>query len=56
LASPLTVSFTLTGTATNSTDYQNVASSVTFRAGQATVDVVVTPLVDGTTEGTESVI
>jgi len=52
----LTVSFTLTGTAGNGTDYQSIASSVTFPASQASVDVVVTPLVDATTEGSESVI
>ena len=55
LASPLTVTFTLSGTATNGTDYQT-AGDATFLASQATVDVVVTPLVDTTTEGSESVI
>lgn len=56
LASPLTVTFTLTGTATNGADYESMASSVIIPASQATVDVVVTPLVDATTEGSESVI
>ena len=45
------MTFTLTGTATNGTDYTNVPLTATFPAGQATVDVVVTPLVDPTTEG-----
>ena len=56
LALPLTVSFTLTGVAINGTDYANVPLTATFLAGQPTVDVVVTPLVDATTEGSESVI
>ena len=43
LAAPLTVAFTLTGTATNGTDYTNVPLTATFPAGLATVDVVVTP-------------
>lgn len=56
LASPLTVTFTLTGTAINGTDYQNLPLTATFLATQASVDVLVTPLVDATTEGSESVI
>jgi len=56
LASPLTVTFTLTGTATNGTDYQNLPLTATFAANQATVDVLVTPIADATTEGSESVI
>ena len=39
LASPLTVTFTLTGTAANGTDYANVPLTATFAAGQPTVDV-----------------
>ena len=50
------MSFTLTGTALNGTDYANVPLSATFLAGQATVDVVVTPSVDGLVEGSETVI
>ena len=56
LAAPLTVTFTLTGTATNGTDYTNVPLTATFPAGLATVDVIVTPIVDPTTEGPETVI
>lgn len=56
LALPLTVSFTISGTATNGIDYQNIAGTATFLAGQATVDVVVRPIADATTEGSESVI
>jgi hypothetical protein len=56
LALPLTATFTLTGTATNVLDYANVPLTVTFLAGQASADVLVTPVVDATTEGSESVI
>ncbi len=55
-AASLTVTFTLTGTATNGVDYQNVSTTVTFAAGQATVDVFVMPLSDGSAEGSESVV
>jgi len=55
-AAPLTVTYTLTGTATNGTDYQLLTLTATFLAGQSTVDVVVTPLVDAVAEGSESVI
>ena len=33
LAAPLTVTFTLTGTATNGTDYTNIPLTATFPAG-----------------------
>lgn len=56
LTSPLTVTFTLAGTATNGTDYTNLPLSATFLAGQAAVDVVVTPTADVLTEGSESVL
>lgn len=56
LASPLTVTFALSGTATNGADYTNLPLTATFLANQSTVDVLVTPLVDSTTEGSESVV
>lgn len=56
LASPLTVTFTLTGTATNGTDYTSLPVTANFAASQASVDVVVTPTVDAVTEGAETVI
>jgi hypothetical protein len=57
LALPLTVSFTLTGTAVNGTDYESVAPlTATFLAGQPTVDVLVTPTPDLLAEGPETVI
>jgi hypothetical protein len=55
-AAALTVTFTLSGTAGNGVDYQNLPVTAMFAANQATVDVVVTPLADGTAESPESVI
>lgn len=52
----LTVTFTLTGTATNGTDYQTLPLTVTFAAGQATANVLVVPLPDATAEGSETVV
>ena len=56
LASALAVSFTLTGTALNGTDYVTVPLTATFPGGQATVDVQVTPIADGFAEESETVI
>ncbi len=50
------MTFTLTGTAVNGTDYTIVPLMATFLAGQANVEVAVTPKVDATVEGAESVI
>jgi Calx-beta domain len=56
LASPLTVTFTMTGVAANGIDYTNVPLTATFAAGSATTTVVVTPTADAVVEGAESVI
>lgn len=55
LTSPLTVTFALSGTATNGTDYANVPLTATFLAGQSTVDVAVAPIADALAEGSETV-
>ena len=55
-AASLTVTFTVTGTATNGTDYQALPVTVTFGVGQADVDLVVVPTQDGVAEGSETVI
>lgn len=54
LASSLTVGFTLGGTATNGTDYQNLVLTATFPATLPTVDVTLMPLADSLVEGAES--
>jgi hypothetical protein len=53
---PLTVNFTVAGTATVASDYVSLGSSVTIPSGDATTTAVVTPLPDGLTEPDESVI
>ncbi len=52
----LTVGLTVSGTATNGTDYTSITSTVTIPAGQATAKVVVNPKTDTVVESTESVI
>jgi len=56
VTSSLTVTYTVTGTAVNGTDYQVIPLTVTFLAGQATADVFVIPTADGVAEGVETVI
>jgi hypothetical protein len=55
-AAPITVTFTLTGTATNGTDYADVPLTVTFARGDDRVNVVVRPTADSLAEGTETVV
>lgn len=53
---PLSVSYTMAGSATNGVDYAALSGSVTIAAGSASAAVVVAPLADALSEGTESVI
>ena len=55
LASPLTVTYTVSGTATSVADYTALLGTATFAAGVATTTVVVTPVADAATEGPETV-
>jgi hypothetical protein len=50
------VTYSRSGTAVNSTDYLNIGGSITFGAGQATVDRTVMPINDALVEGPETVI
>ncbi|WP_308411358.1 Calx-beta domain-containing protein, partial [Cylindrospermopsis raciborskii] len=52
----LTVNYTIEGTATNGTDYNNIGTSVTFAAGSSTATVAVDPTPDTTVESDETVI
>ena len=56
LAAPLSVTLTLTGTATNGTDYSGLPLTANFAAGVATTTVEVKPTSDAVTEGPETVI
>ena len=51
----LTVNLTITGNATNGTDYATIASTVAFTAGQTSRTLNVTPTNDSATEGPEVV-
>ena len=50
------VTFTLTGTATEGTDYAALTKTVTIPAGQTSVSFIVNPTTDTLTEGNETVV
>ena len=54
LAAPLTVNYSLSGSATNGTDYDNLTGSVTIAAGQASATITLRPVDDASIETTES--
>ncbi|MCZ8199205.1 Calx-beta domain-containing protein, partial [Microcystis sp. LE19-55.1A] len=51
----LTVNYSISGTATNGTDYTSIPTSVTFAAGSSTATVTVDPTADTTVESDETV-
>ncbi len=53
---PLTVNYSVAGTATNGTDYASIPTSVIFAANSATATVIVDPTADTTVESDETVI
>ncbi|REJ42090.1 MAG: endo-1,3-1,4-beta-glycanase ExsH [Microcystis flos-aquae TF09] len=53
---PLTVNYSIGGTATNGTDYAALPSSIAFAAGLSTATVIVDPTADTTVEPNETVI
>jgi len=55
-STPLTVNYSLGGTAQNGTDYQQLATTVTIPVGASSVDVVVRPIDDQLIEVAELVI
>lgn len=56
LTDPLEVTISISGTATNGTDYEEVETTVTIPADSATADIVITPIDDATRESDETVI
>ncbi len=52
--SALTVNIQMSGTATNGTDYSNIATTATFAAGSATAVVNLNVIDDTLIEGTET--
>ena len=55
-ASPLTVNFTVSGTATPSNDYTALGTTVTIPAGSSTATLTVTPLQDSLVEADETIV
>ena len=55
-ASPLTVYYSLTGSASNDTDYNNLNGSVTISAGSSTAMIPIIPIDDSLLEGDETVV
>jgi hypothetical protein len=55
-ASPLTVNFTVAGSATAGSDYDALDNSVTIPAGALFTTITITPVDDAAVEGTETVI
>ena len=53
---PLTVHYSISGSATNGVDYQSLPGTITIAAGAQSVDLVVTPIVDADIEGDESLV
>ena len=54
--SGLTVTYAITGTAGNGSDYTGIGTAITFAAGQATVDRTITPINDALVDGSQTVI
>ncbi len=55
-ATPTTINYTISGTATNGTDYNSLPGSITIPAGQTTASVNINTILDGLPEGMETVI
>ena len=55
-ASPLTVFYSVAGTATPGTDYTSLPGSVTIPAGAATANILIQPINDTRMEGNETVV
>lgn len=56
VSAPLTVAYSVAGTATPAADFQALSGTVTFAAGSTTADVVVRPLDDAAYEPVETVL
>lgn len=52
----LVVNYTIGGTATQGTDYNNLTNPITFLPGEDSIILTLTPFADGLTEGPETVI
>ena len=52
---PLTVNYSISGTAGNGADYNSIPSSVTIPAGSSSTTITITPIPDALAEGDETV-
>src|SRR6202008_5188515 len=55
-AAALNVSYTVSGSATNGTDYQTLSGTVTIPIGSSSATITVVPIDDNQSEGNETVI
>ncbi|MDW8310419.1 MAG: Calx-beta domain-containing protein, partial [Verrucomicrobiales bacterium] len=55
ITQPLTVSFTISGLASNGVDYVTIPTSITFAAGDSITNLTVTPIDDAVSEANEPV-
>lgn len=53
---PTTVNYTITGSATNGADYNNIPTSIVIPAGDTVVSLFINPISDNLVEGTETVV
>ena len=54
--SPVTITWTISGTATNGVDCNTIPTQITIPAGQTSSSITVTPILDGLTEGLEYIV
>lgn len=55
LTPPVTITYTLSGTATPGVDYLSLPGSITLAAGAAVTNLLITPIADSLSEGEETV-
>jgi len=55
LPNDTTIYYTIGGTATNGTDYNNLNGEITFLAGEDSTWITITPTLDGIVEGNETI-
>ncbi len=56
VSQPTTVNYTISGTATNGVDYNNISNSIVIPAGDTVVSLYINPVSDNVVEGTETVV
>ncbi|HEY9763220.1 MAG TPA: choice-of-anchor I family protein [Trichocoleus sp.] len=56
ITAALTITYTISGTATNTNDYNRLTGTLVIPAGQASANIVITPVNDAASESNETVI